>query len=125
MTHYTPGDLAENWEFKILRSATGAFKDPAAMQRFLAEEEGIRNELNGWAGYLETCEDSPSHLALMERTIQSRQLFTLRRPIEGAEAVGRACVELSKFLARATEGFYQVDEEGVFEAEGELLVRER
>ena len=38
MTSYTPRDLAEDWEFKILRSATGAFKDPAVMQRYLAEE---------------------------------------------------------------------------------------
>lgn len=38
MTPYTARDLAENWEFKILRSATGAFKDPAVMQHFLAEE---------------------------------------------------------------------------------------
>ena len=38
MTPYSPRDLAENWEFKILRSATGAFKDPAVMQRYLAEE---------------------------------------------------------------------------------------
>jgi hypothetical protein len=38
MTPYTPRDLAENWEFKILRSATDAFKDPAVMQRYLAEE---------------------------------------------------------------------------------------
>jgi hypothetical protein len=38
MTPYTPRDLDENWEFKFLRSATGAFKDPAAMQRYLAEE---------------------------------------------------------------------------------------
>jgi hypothetical protein len=38
MTPYTPRDLAENWEFKILRSATGAFKDPAVMQHYLAEE---------------------------------------------------------------------------------------
>jgi hypothetical protein len=38
MTPYTPRDLAENWEFKILRSATGAFEDPAVMQRYLAEE---------------------------------------------------------------------------------------
>src|SRR5262249_61805878 len=38
MTPYTPRDLAENWEFKILRSSTGAFKDPAVMQRYLAEE---------------------------------------------------------------------------------------
>ena len=38
MTPYTPRDLDENWEFKILRSATGVFKDPAVMQRYLAEE---------------------------------------------------------------------------------------
>ena len=38
MTPYTPRDLAEDWEFKILRSATGAFRDPAVMQRYLAEE---------------------------------------------------------------------------------------
>jgi hypothetical protein len=38
MTPYTPRDLAENSEFKILRSATGAFKDPAVMQRYLEEE---------------------------------------------------------------------------------------
>jgi hypothetical protein len=44
MTPYSPRDLAENWEFKILRSATGAFKDPAVMQRYLAEEAQA-----GWA----------------------------------------------------------------------------
>jgi len=38
MTPYTPRELAENWEFKILRSATGAFKDPTVMQSYLAEE---------------------------------------------------------------------------------------
>jgi hypothetical protein len=43
MTPYSPHDLAENWEFKILRSATGDFKDPAVMQRYLAEEAGA-----GW-----------------------------------------------------------------------------
>src|SRR5437763_7773178 len=44
MPPYSPRDLAENWEFKILRSATGAFKDPAVMQRYLAEEAEA-----GWA----------------------------------------------------------------------------
>jgi hypothetical protein len=38
MTPYSPRDLAEDWEFKILRSASGAFKNPAALQRCLAEE---------------------------------------------------------------------------------------
>src|SRR5262245_49144066 len=39
MTAYSPPDLAENWEFKILRYASGAFKDPAVLHRCLAEEE--------------------------------------------------------------------------------------
>src|SRR5262245_3032310 len=38
MTPYSPQDLSEGWEFKILRSATGAFKDPATLQKYLAEE---------------------------------------------------------------------------------------
>ena len=38
MTPYSPRDLAEDWEFKILHSATSLFKNPAALQRILAEE---------------------------------------------------------------------------------------
>jgi hypothetical protein len=38
MTPYSPRDLTENWEFKILRSASGAFKNPETRQRYLAEE---------------------------------------------------------------------------------------
>jgi hypothetical protein len=39
MTPYTPQDLAENWEFKILRSATGAFRNPDRLRAVLAEEQ--------------------------------------------------------------------------------------
>ena len=39
MTPYTPQDLAENWEFKILRSVTGAFRKPDRMRAILAEEQ--------------------------------------------------------------------------------------
>ena len=38
MTGYNREELADDWEFKILRSATGAFGNPAKMQRFLEEE---------------------------------------------------------------------------------------
>lgn len=38
MTSYNREELADEWEFKILRSATGAFGNPAKMQRFLEEE---------------------------------------------------------------------------------------
>jgi hypothetical protein len=38
MTDYKPEDLAASWEFKILRSATGRFKDPDFLRAVLADE---------------------------------------------------------------------------------------
>jgi hypothetical protein len=38
MTGYTPTDLAEGWEFKILRSATRAFKNPERLREALEQE---------------------------------------------------------------------------------------
>ncbi|HMC63938.1 MAG TPA: hypothetical protein VKI65_03280 [Gemmataceae bacterium] len=38
MTPYSREDLAGDWEFKILRSMTGAFRNPATLQRVLEEE---------------------------------------------------------------------------------------
>lgn len=43
MTGYSPQDLAEGWEFKFVRSATGGFKRSAFLKQVL-EEEGR----NGW-----------------------------------------------------------------------------
>lgn len=38
MTQYSPQDLDQGWEFKILRSATGRFQDPAYFRQCLDEE---------------------------------------------------------------------------------------
>ena len=38
MTSYTPKDLAEDWEFKILRSNFGTFRRPEKLQAVLDEE---------------------------------------------------------------------------------------
>jgi hypothetical protein len=38
MTPYTPQDIAENWEFKILRSAASQFRNPAWLRSILEEE---------------------------------------------------------------------------------------
>ena len=38
MTPYTPQDAAEPWEFKILRSAAGQFRDPVWLRSILEEE---------------------------------------------------------------------------------------
>ena len=39
MTQYTPEELREDWEFKILRAITGAFRKPEVL-RSVCEEEG-------------------------------------------------------------------------------------
>jgi hypothetical protein len=38
MTSYTPKDLAEDWEFKILRSNFGTFRNPEKLRAVLDEE---------------------------------------------------------------------------------------
>jgi hypothetical protein len=100
--------------------------EPLLLERWLAEEEGIRGELSTWAAYLETCEHSPHHVALMERAIQTRQLFTLCLPDDRGDEglLIRACAALARHLAQATQGFYQIDGEGFFAADGTLLVSE-
>jgi hypothetical protein len=99
---------------------------PVHLERFRATEEGIRGELNSWAGFLETCDYEPKNTALMERVIQTKQLFTIRRPIDCANEalVERLCVDLCRFLASETDGIWQADDEGFFAADGTLLLRE-
>ena len=93
---------------------------------FLTTEPGIRAELNNWAAWLETCDYSPNHTALMERVIQTRQLYTLRRPLDHADEVRleRVCEGICRHLAAATGGIYQADGEGFFAADGTLLLQE-
>ena len=38
MTSYTPRDLSEDWEFKILRSMSGAFGKPEKLRQILDQE---------------------------------------------------------------------------------------
>ena len=38
LTPYSPTDLAQDWEFKIVRSAMGSFRNPAFLQRVLDDE---------------------------------------------------------------------------------------
>lgn len=39
MTSYSPKDLADDWEFKILRSQTGVFRNPEKLRAVLDEEK--------------------------------------------------------------------------------------
>jgi hypothetical protein len=38
MTGYSPSDLAQDWEFKIVRSAAHAFRNPQRLQQVIQEE---------------------------------------------------------------------------------------
>ena len=38
LTHYSPEELAQGWEFKIVRANTAAFRKPDVMQQVCTEE---------------------------------------------------------------------------------------
>jgi hypothetical protein len=84
------------------------------LQRYLATEEGIRDELNAWAAGIELI-DTPHQAALMQHMISTRQLFTVR----GDD--GALCREVGRWLAVQTDGIFQIDGEGYFSAAGERL----
>lgn len=83
MTPYRPQDLSEGWEFKILRSATGAFKDPATLQGYLAEE--------GQAGWV-----------LVEKFDNSR--VRLKRPAGARQNDGSLAFDAYRTAVGMTEG---------------------
>jgi hypothetical protein len=94
---------------------------PLRLERFLASEEDIRAELNNWAAWIESTGDGPGQVRLMQHMISTRQLFTLR-PSGGAGA--QVAVAVCRYLAGATEGVYQVDNQGFFAPDGTLLLSE-
>jgi hypothetical protein len=93
------------------------------LERYCADEPGMRGELNGWAAWLETREEAPERDRLMERMIQTAQLFTLKCGEKTVESE-QACVALCRFLAERTAGVYQIDGRGFFAADGHLLLAE-
>ncbi|MBY0230944.1 MAG: hypothetical protein K2W96_16785 [Gemmataceae bacterium] len=96
------------------------------VERYGADEEGVRAELNAWAAYLETCDWSPHHGPLMERMIQSRQVFTIRKALDHADEprADRVCRAMAMELARLTGGFWQADGVGFLDEAGTVLVPE-
>jgi hypothetical protein len=93
---------------------------------YLASESDIRHELNTWAAWLETCDYSRNHELLMERAIQTKQLYTLRRPQDQTDEarLDRICKSLCRYLAQVTDGVYQCDQHGFFGPDGALLLQE-
>ena len=119
--HFRGDDLG--WTVGELRLPSGT---PITLERYLASEDDIRDELNAHAAELEIREDSPNHGRLMQRAIQTKQLITLRKPIAAVDdAMLEKVLEATcRFLATATDGVYQIDGRGWFSATGELLLQE-
>jgi hypothetical protein len=120
--HFKGDDLG--WASGELRLPGGG--TPVYVQRYLTSEDDIRDDLNAHAAELETCDYSPNHGRLMQHAIQTKQLITLRKPLDAADEVMLENVlEMAcRFLATATDGVYQIDGRGWFSATGELLMPE-
>ena len=120
--HFKGDDLG--WVSGELRFAHGG--TPIFLQRYLAKEDDIRDDLNAHAAELETCDYSPNHGRLMQHVIQTKQLITLRKPVDAPDEIEleKVLEETCHFFASATEGVYQIDGRGWFAATGELLLQE-
>ncbi len=99
---------------------------PVMLARYLASTDDIRDDLNAYAAELETCDYSPNYGMLMQHAIQTKQLITLRKPIDASDEVTTEKVleEACRFLAAATDGVYQIDGRGWFTPAGEFLLQE-
>lgn len=99
---------------------------PVRLARYLTDVDDLRADLNTFAAELETMDYSPHHRPLMERVIQTKQLVTVRRPLDHADevALDRAVEGVVGFLAVVGDGVYQIDGRGWFTASGDLMVEE-
>lgn len=119
--HFKGDDLG--WTEGELRLPVGS---PVLLARYLTKEDDLRDDLNAHAAELETMDYSPNSGPLMARVIQTKQLVTLRKPVDAADEVllDKVLEAATKFLAAATDGVYQIDGRGWFAATGDLLVQE-
>jgi hypothetical protein len=119
--HFRGDDLG--WTEGELRLPVGS---PVLCARYLTKEDDLRDDLNAYAAELETMDYSPNSAPLMERVIQTKQLITLRKPVDASDEVllEKVLEATVQFLASVTDGVYQVDGRGWFVASGELLVQE-
>ena len=99
---------------------------PVRVERYLSKEDELRDDLNTWAGWLETQDHEPNHTRLMEHVFQAKQLVTVRKPVDHSNesAVEDLCRSLCLKLARAADGVFQVEGDGWYSADGQLLLKE-
>lgn len=99
---------------------------PVYVERYLTAADGLRDDLNTWAAWLETQDHEPNHARLMEHVFQSKQLITVRKPVDHPNevAIEDLCRALCHALAAVADGVYQVEGDGWFAAGGERLLTE-
>jgi hypothetical protein len=99
---------------------------PVYVARYLTGEDDLRDDLNTWAALLETQDHEPNHARLMEHVVQTKQLITIRKPVDhpNESAVEDLCQVLCQTLAAAADGIYQIEGDGWFAATGDRLMTE-
>src|SRR5437763_6809467 len=102
------------------------FGTPVYVERYLTGEDELRDDLNTWAAWLETQDHEPNHARLMEHVIQSKQLVTIRKPVDSSNesAAEDLCRAICQTLPRAADGVYQVEGDAWYAADGQLLLNE-
>lgn len=120
--HFRGDDLG--WTSGELRLP--GLNTPVTLDRYLAAEDDIRDELNAHAAELETCDYSPHAPRLVEHVALTAQLVVLRKPVDARDEVAleKLLTAACRAIAARTAGVYQVDGEGWYAADGELLVKE-
>jgi hypothetical protein len=99
---------------------------PVQVERYLTDADDLRHDLNTWAAYLETLDYSPNHARLMEQVIQSRQMVTVRKPLDHPNEVESefACETIARLVAARGDGVYQIEGDGWYDGNGEMLLKE-
>jgi hypothetical protein len=94
------------------------------IERFLVREERMRGELNTWCAWLETQPNSAGQQRVLDALVAATQIFTLQEESEHLDMPTVVCEDLSRWLAIKLNGIYQVDGQGFFDADGNLLAAE-
>jgi len=93
------------------------------LERFLASEEGVRAELHTWIAWVETIE-TPHQDRLIRQLVGTKQIFTVSPASDLDQHVREVCLAVCRYLARETDGIYQVDGQGFFTRDGDALAPE-
>lgn len=120
--HFRGDDLG--WTVGELRLPRGG--TPVILNRYLAEEDDLRDDLNTFAAILETQDYSANNTTLMQHVIQTQQLIAMRKPLDAVDEVtlDRVMLETCRFLAEQADGVYHIEDQGWFTPTGELLLEE-